>query len=259
MPWFEDNTSRIYYEEQGRGVPVLVLPGFGGSITEFAPLRDALAPHYRVIAADLPGSGRSEPQPRAYTPTYYADDVRSFTALLDHLQAESAHLIGFSDGGEVALLMAEVAPARVRSLAVWGAAASVPESMGPVLDWLAVSVDTPDDPFGTYLRATYGEANARTTVQNLVQALRGIMDSGGDISRSGLGEIRCPVLFIAGEHDFAAPPAYASELAAHIPIAEVRQVKGAGHGVHQEQAEWLVQTIREWLDRHATLTAEASN
>ena len=57
MPWFEDNTSRIYYEEQGRGVPVLVLPGFGGSITEFAPLRDALAPRYRVITADLPGSG----------------------------------------------------------------------------------------------------------------------------------------------------------------------------------------------------------
>ncbi len=49
MPWFEDNTSRIYYEEQGRGVPVLVLPGFAGSINEFVPLRDALASHYRVL------------------------------------------------------------------------------------------------------------------------------------------------------------------------------------------------------------------
>jgi pimeloyl-ACP methyl ester carboxylesterase len=248
MPWFEDNTNRIYYEEQGRGVPVLVLPGFGGSITEFAPLRDALAPHYRVIAADLPGSGRSEPQPRAYPPTYYADDARSFTALLDHLQAESAHLIGFSDGGEVALLMAEFTPTRVRSLAVWGAAAFVPESMGPALDGLAAIVDTPDDPFGTYLRTTYGEANARAMVQNLAQALRGIMESGGDISRSRLGEIRCPVLFIAGEQDFIAPPAYAAELASHIPTAEVRAVEGAGHWVHQDRTEWLIQTVCAWLD-----------
>ena len=67
MAWFEHNGSRIYYEEQGSGAAVLVLPGFAGSIEEFAVLREALvAAGYRVIAADLPGSGRSEPQPRAY-------------------------------------------------------------------------------------------------------------------------------------------------------------------------------------------------
>ncbi len=210
----------------------------------------------QAIAADLPGSGRSEPQPRAYPPTYYADDARSFTALLDHLQAEPAHVIGFSDGGEVALLMAEFTPARVRSVAVWGAAGSIPESHRPGLDMLASIVDNPEDTFGTYLRATYGEANARATVQNLVRALRAIIDSDGDISLSRAGEIRCPVLFIAGEQDFIAPPTHVSELAAHIPTAEVRQVEGAGHWVHQERTEWLVQTIREWLDRHATLAAK---
>jgi len=62
MAWFEHGISRIYYEEQGSGTPVLVLPGFAGSIEEFSGLRDALvAAGYRVIAADLPGSGRSEP------------------------------------------------------------------------------------------------------------------------------------------------------------------------------------------------------
>jgi valacyclovir hydrolase len=61
---------------------------------------------YKVIAAGLPGSGRSEPLPRAYTATYYEDDARSFTALLEHLETGPAYLVGFSDGGEVALLMA---------------------------------------------------------------------------------------------------------------------------------------------------------
>ena len=69
MAWFEHGASRIYYEEQGSGTPVLVLPGFAGSIEEFAALREAIvAAGYRVIAADLPGSGRSEPQPRVRTP-----------------------------------------------------------------------------------------------------------------------------------------------------------------------------------------------
>jgi pimeloyl-ACP methyl ester carboxylesterase len=68
MFWFEHNTSRIYYEEQGSGDPVLVLPGFAGSIEEFSALREAMvAAGYRVIAAYLPGSGRSEPHPRTYT------------------------------------------------------------------------------------------------------------------------------------------------------------------------------------------------
>jgi pimeloyl-ACP methyl ester carboxylesterase len=65
MSSFDHGTSRIYYEESGSGDPVLLLPGFAGSIEEFSSLREALATGgYRVIAADLPGSGRSEPQPR---------------------------------------------------------------------------------------------------------------------------------------------------------------------------------------------------
>ena len=42
MAWFEHSTTRIYYEESGNGVPVLLLPGFAGSIAEFSALRDAL-------------------------------------------------------------------------------------------------------------------------------------------------------------------------------------------------------------------------
>src|SRR5712691_13400173 len=111
MAWFEHGTSRLYYEAQGSGVPVLVLPGLFGSIEEFSGLRDALVmAGYQVIAADLPGSGRSEPQPRAYTATYFEDDARSFAALLQHLGTGPAHLMGASDGGEVSLLMAALTP-----------------------------------------------------------------------------------------------------------------------------------------------------
>src|SRR5215831_1330534 len=95
MAWFEHGSSRIYFEVQGSGDPVLVLPGLFGSIEEFSGLRDALvAAGYQVIAADLPGSGRSEPQPRAYTASYFEEDRQAFAALLQRLASKPAHLVG---------------------------------------------------------------------------------------------------------------------------------------------------------------------
>ena len=77
MTWCEQGESKIYYEESGAGEPLLLLPGWGGSIEDLAGVRLVLKKEFRVIAADPPGSGRSGPQPRTYTTTYYADDSRA--------------------------------------------------------------------------------------------------------------------------------------------------------------------------------------
>ncbi len=254
MAWFEHGTSRIYYEEQGSGDPVLVLPGFAGSIEEFARLREALvAAGYRVIAADLPGSGRSEPQPRAYTATYYEDDARSFAALLQHLATGPAHLIGFSDGGVIALLMAALTPGVARSVVTWGAAGTISDPEGHLREAMYNVVDHPIPPlqqFRDYLIATYGEANARAMTQSMVTAHSDIIEAGGDVSLSKAANITCPVLLIAGEHDFFAPPALASELADRIRTAEVLVAEGAEHNVYTDRPEWLTQTILDWLGKH---------
>ena len=81
MAWFEHDGIRIRYEEHGSGDPVLLLPGLAGRIEELASVIDGLSPEFRVVAADLPGSGESEPIPRAYTPDYYEDDARTFVQL----------------------------------------------------------------------------------------------------------------------------------------------------------------------------------
>jgi valacyclovir hydrolase len=254
MSWFEHGTSRINYEESGSGDLVLLLPGFAGSIAEFSALREALVTaNYRVIAADLPGSGRSEPQPRKYTATYYEDDVRSFAALLQHLALGPAHLMGFSDGGEVSLLMAALTPDAARSVVTWGAVGSINDPTGQLRDMLSNVVDKPLPPlqqFSEHLKAAYGEANARAMTRSVVAAYGDIIAAGGDISLSKAGDITCPVLLITGEHDFLATPALLSQLAAHIGTAEVLTVEGAGHDVHNTHPEWLTQTILDWLKKH---------
>jgi len=253
MSWFEHGTSRIYYEEHGSGDPVLLLPGFAGSIAEFSALRKALVTaNYRVIAADLPGSGRSEPQPRKYTATYYEDDARSFAALLQHLGVGSAHLMGFSDGGEVSLLMAVLTPNATRSVLTWGAVGSINDPDGHLREAMYNVVDNPIpplQPFSEYLIATYGEANARAMTRSVVAAYSDIIGAGGDISLSKVGDITCPVLLITGEHDFLATPALLSQLAAHIGTAEVLTVESAGHDVHNTHPEQLTQTILDWLKK----------
>jgi valacyclovir hydrolase len=101
MSWFEHGVSRILYEEEGSGDPVLLLPGFTLSIADLQSLRDALMPRYRVVAADLPGSGKSGPQPRVFTASYHDEDARSFLALLEQLRATPAHLVGSATGESV--------------------------------------------------------------------------------------------------------------------------------------------------------------
>jgi valacyclovir hydrolase len=254
MAWFEHSSSRIYYEESGRGTPVLLLPGFAGSIEEYSALRETLVTAgYKVIAADLPGSGRSEPQPREYTASYYEDDARSFAALLQHLGVGSAHLIGFSDGGEVSLLMSALMSDVARSVVTWGAVGSINDPHGQLRDMLYNVVDNPApplQPFSEYLKAAYGESNARAMTRSVVTAYSDIVAAGGDISLSKVGNITCPALLITGEHDFLATPALLSQLADHIGTAKVLTVEGSGHDVHNSHPEWLAQTILDWLKIH---------
>ena len=193
MSWFEQGGSSIYYEESGSGDPVLLLPGWGGTIDELAPLREALVPKFRVIAADVPGSGKSGPQPRTYTPTYYQDDAPMLLAMLDAIGASPAHLLGFSDGGEYELLMAALKPNAVRSVVTWGSAGSLGTNV-QMADAMATLVDNPIPPmseFSTYMKATYGEANARVMTQSAAKSFRAIMEAGGDISRSRAASISC--------------------------------------------------------------------
>jgi valacyclovir hydrolase len=252
MAWFEHGTSRIYYEEYGTGDAVLLLPGFVVSTDDMTTVREALAADYRVIVADLPGSGRSLPQPRKYTATFYEDDAHSFTALLEHLNIESAHLIGWSDGGEVVLHLATGAAAIARSVVIWGAAGSIQDPDGKILA-MADMIDNPTPElqgFSDYLIESYGKDSARITMQTWAAALTDIVNKGGNISLNKADTITCPVLLLSGDKDEIAPPELISKLATKLPNVEVMTVADGGHSFHEDRPEWFIQTVSDWLKQH---------
>lgn len=253
MPYFERDNARVYYEERGEGDPLLILPGFTEDFRDLEEVISKMEPRYRVIAADLPGSGRSGPQPRQYAPDFYLEDVHTMIALLRHLGIEQAHVAGFSDGGEVALLMAVHYPEIVRSVVEWGAAGTLGTGeVAPTLEAIYNLIDAPTDElrgWSDYLKQNYGEDVARATMQSWVEACKAILARGGDISLSRAREIRCPTLLISGEYDPFATPDMTRDLASRIPNATYHIVPAAGHTVHHDRAEWFRQTVLDWLKR----------
>lgn len=111
--------KRIYYEEYGQGTPLILLSGGGlnRSIKDFENCIPGLAKHYRVIAPDTPGQGRSE---KADTLTYGV--LLEFTSrLIDSLKIDSAYVMGWSDGGIGGILLAEKRPDKIRKVIAVGA------------------------------------------------------------------------------------------------------------------------------------------
>jgi valacyclovir hydrolase len=252
MPWHGPDGHRLYYEDTGRGDAVLLMPGWAGNIIELSQLRAALSPGFRVIAVDLPGSGRSEPRPRSYAAGYYHDDARTLLGLLHARGISAAHLVGFSDGGEEAVLMAEMRPDLALSLFTWGAAGKV-EATPDELTAIESVIDQPTDglaPLAAYLAAAYGPDNARTMTRSWAQAMRDLVAAGGDISRSSAHLITCPALVVAGTYDPHCPPELTRELAGLIPKGQFREAPGAGHEVHISHAAWLAGQLTRWLADH---------
>jgi valacyclovir hydrolase len=252
MAWHGPPGRQLYYEDSGRGDAVVLMPGWGGSIADLGRLRRDLAGGFRVVGVDLPGSGRSQPQPRYYTPGYYHQDAAVLLGLLDALGIGAAHLAGFSDGGEEALLMAALRPGCALSVFTWGATGQIVASHAD-LDELAAAITSPSDalaPLAAYLTAAYGTANATIMTQTWSSAMRGILDAGGDISRSLATRIRCPALLVAGTYDKFCPPEQTRELAEAIPRGQFAEAHGAGHDIHISHGGWLSATALRWLAGH---------
>ncbi len=113
MPYVDNEGARLYYETHGDGPPLALIMGLGGTVQSWALQLPDFAKHYRVIAMDNRGAGRSDKPQGPYSTELFARDLR---AVLDDAGAERAHLLGVSMGGLTAQDFYHMAPERVRSL-----------------------------------------------------------------------------------------------------------------------------------------------
>lgn len=107
---------RLFYREEGSGVPVILVHGYGVNADlnwRYPGVVRALRSEYRVITLDVRGHGRSD---KPHTPEKYGMEiVRDVIRLMDHLGIEKAHVVGYSMGGFITIKLTSAYPDRLLS------------------------------------------------------------------------------------------------------------------------------------------------
>ncbi|HEX3052301.1 MAG TPA: alpha/beta hydrolase [Aggregatilineaceae bacterium] len=243
MPILEANGAAIDYVDSGGDKPALVLihGWLGTGESEFGPEIDWLKNNYRVLAPTRRGYGRSGPQPRRYSRDFYRRDAEDLAAWLDALQIKAAHMVGFSDGGEVAILLPIIRPDLVLSVAAWGAVGYFSPDLRPYVQskWPATWVTDA-------IRARHAPQPVEPIVLGWINAMKQIIDSGGNVSLNEAHQITCPLLLMLGTRDELNPPEAGRQLVERVPKGKL-VLFDCGHPIHREQPERFRQTLGEHL------------
>ncbi|MEO8859845.1 MAG: alpha/beta hydrolase [Ginsengibacter sp.] len=224
---------KMYCEIYGTGKPLLMIHGNGGSISSFENNIPYFSKKYRVIVADSRSQGKSKDEGDSLSFEMMADDE---AALLNKLNVDSAYVLGWSDGGIVALLLAIRHPEKVMKLASTGA------NLWPDSSAIISSVWEDD-------KATFEslENNQLANDQEKNNKKLFLLDwLQPNISLSELHEINCPSLIIGGDHDIIKTE-HTTVIYQNIPNAELWIVPNSGHGTLVEHKDEFNKMVDEFF------------
>jgi 3-oxoadipate enol-lactonase len=262
MPFAENDGVKIYWEETGKGEPILLIMGLGWASYLWHRTRPVLAAKYRVITFDNRGVGRSDVPPGPYPITTMAADA---AAVLDAAGIQGAHIYGISMGGMISQEFALHYPDRVNSLILGCTAAGGPAALQPAPEVIQVLMRrgmTPQeaaeaiDPFiydsGTSPELIEQDRKLRLewypTAEGYMSQLQGIMAWE---AYSRIGKISAPTLVIHGESDMLVPPGNGMLIADRIPGAELVIIQRASHIYPTDQPKISNETALKFLGSQA--------
>ncbi len=218
--------------EQGAGFPLLLLHGNGESAAYFEHQFAFFAAHFRVIAPDTRGHGRTPRGAAPFTLAQFADDLAEF---MRQRQIERAHILGFSDGGNIALLLALKYPQLVAKLVLNGA------NLEPAGVKTGVQLPIVAGYAAAALAAPFSR-RARSQKEML-----GLMVTQPHIAPAELSRLTCPTLVIAGTNDMIRDD-HTRAIAAAIPGAELALLPG-DHFIAAKNSAAFNQRVLEFLQK----------
>ncbi len=225
---------KINYTEEGQGIPILLLHGWGSSNAVYSGIINTLKGRCRLVAPDFPGCGGSDTMSEPWTLETYADFVLKF---MEAVNLENPIMMGHSHGGRVTLYMTAKGMVTPPKIVILDAAGLIPKksakqkfrakSFKAIKRVLTLPViKNYSEGLLDKARRHYGSADYNNAPEVLRKTLVSLVNT--DL-RDILPNIKCPSLLIWGENDTATPLEDAKIIEKLIPDAGLCVIKGTGH------------------------------
>lgn len=264
MPGISVSGLNVYYEIEGDGEPVVLIPGFAAGRWIWFKQTGDLSRDFRVITFDPRGVSASDKPEGPQTIGLLADDVAH---LLQAIGIEKAHIVGASFGGFVAQEFALKYPSLTRKLVLCCTSFGGPNHVAPAPETLLALASTKgrngEERMRANLLLAFSPEFVRTQTAEIdeVVRLRAVNEVPEHIylsqwqaatsfdAESRVGRIDCPTLVLSGDADVIVPVENSRNLAAKIPGAELRIVQGGSHTFFIEQPGEFNSLVAQFLSR----------
>lgn len=255
MSMININGADIFYEtfedSASHHPPVLLIHGSTiDGLTDWSDIAPQLAKHYKVLVPDCRGHGHSNNPNHTYSFRELANDAATFIHAMGY---ERAHVIGHSNGGNVALITLMEHPDVIQSCIPQAANAFVTQYLidrePVVFDPERVKREAPE--WMNEMIALHSEVNGAEYWRDLLQMTMKEIISEPNYTPEQLAQVKRPTLVIMGADDAVnAPDRHAQFIAENIPNAEMWIPEATGHNVHKDRREEWLAKVLDFLDRN---------
>lgn len=254
MPYVDINGANIYYQTYGEKRPdrapiVLIHGSTNDAQNDWGEIAPELAHRYRVFAIDCRGHGKSNNPHMSYSFKELAGDVAAFVRAMGY---ERAHIIGHSNGGNVALVTLMEYPQVVQTCIPQAANAYVTryliEREPKVFDPERMAREAPD--WFHEVTRLHNEVHGPEYWRDLLWLTMKEIISEPHYAPFELARVERPTFVIMGAEDLVnAHDEHAQYIANNIPNAELWIPEKTGHNVHYERREEWIAKVLDFLER----------
>lgn len=253
----------IGYQRMGAGESLVLLHGGVSDSRYWQRELESYSDNFDVIAWDAPGCGESDDPPKGFGLNDYADVLAKF---LNRMGVNSAHILGISFGGGLAIQLSHLYPEipmtliLVSAYAGW-AGSLAPEEVGKRLKLgRQQALMDPEDVADMWLPSLFNKLPNESIVKQIRSIIADFHPMGSQVMLEAfaaadligiLPEIKVPTLLLYGDKDVRSPVRVAKEIHSKIPNSELDLLRDVGHVINLEAPQLFDTHVREFLTQHS--------
>jgi pimeloyl-ACP methyl ester carboxylesterase len=255
--YIDANGLGVYYEVFGEGEPLLLIHGGTATSRSWASHLPAFTEHFRVFTPDSRGHGRTDNPTGELDYRVMADDV---AAVVSELGLQRPLVLGYSDGGQIALELGIRYPGLARALVLGGTQFRFSQAYleavrtllgiaeGEEVDPETLEREQPD--WVAYLHEAHGHVYGSGYWKTFVRQIASLWLTPLRYTSEDLAAVTDPVLVLVGDRDEGALPEEAVELFRLLPNAELAVAPASDHGFIETKADLFDELALDFLVRY---------